>query len=121
MAENTSVSQEGANDSRKLLNGEDFQASAAPTHLAEIEVFTDADFRGTPFRTNSGWSFPQDSFWNDSISSVVIISGRWRLCVNNDGRTDGGYVDKGPGRYANEGQIGLPNDSISSFYPLSDA
>jgi hypothetical protein len=81
--------------------------------IAEVVVYEDDNFGGASFRTLQGWSFPQDSFWNDRISSIIVISGMWRFCVDNN--LGGQCVNLGVGRYPNSGAIGLPNDSISSF------
>lgn len=91
----------------------DPSAAATPGEIAEVIVFQHADFLGADKRTTEGWTFPQDSFWNDQISSIIVIRGRWRFFMDSYG--NGQHVDLGPGRYHNEQAIGLPNDSISSF------
>ncbi|HEY7078920.1 MAG TPA: peptidase inhibitor family I36 protein [Nitrososphaeraceae archaeon] len=40
----------------------------------EIVVFEHKNFGGAEWRTNLGWSYAGD-FWNDKISSVIVISG----------------------------------------------
>ena len=105
----------------EILDKFEIPESANLTALAEVVIFEHDNFQGLSQRTNIGLSFPQDSFWNDSISSIMVISGRWRFCVKNDGNTAEGFVDLGVGRYANAGAFRLPNDSISSFYVLSDS
>jgi Beta/Gamma crystallin len=98
--------------------------------LPEVEVFTDANFSGGSWRFNMppnwGWEYVGDD-WNDTISSVVIISGRWQFFENAnfnnvDGRTEGASVIHGPGYYAfvEDPQFNMQNDTISSILCVSD-
>jgi hypothetical protein len=54
-----------------------------------------------------------DNFFNDKISSFVIVSGQWQFFrdINYTGPASGVY---GPGVYNWVESVGIPNDSISS-------
>jgi hypothetical protein len=96
--------------------------------LPEIEVFSDANFQGNSWRFNMppgwGWSYVGDD-WNDTISSVVVISGQWQFFENatnfNDGQ-GGASVIHGPGYYSyvENSAFNMENDSISAILCVND-
>jgi hypothetical protein len=82
--------------------------------LPEVVVYQNSDFGGEEYRTNLNvLYFPQDSFWNDCISSIIVVSGVWEFCV--DSYYKGRSSKLTPGYYRNPDAFHLPNDSISSF------
>lgn len=105
-------------EEKKSFVAPEIDLSANPGRLPEVVVYIHADFRGAEYRTNLDvLYFPQDSTFNDSISSIIVVSGTWEFCT--DSYYGGQKVVLGPGYYENEGRIGLPNDSISSFRVIS--
>jgi hypothetical protein len=96
--------------------------------LPEIEVFSDAGFEGNSWRFNWppdwGWTYVGDD-WNDTISSVIILSGQWQFFENatnfNDGQ-GGASVTLGPGYYSyvEDSAFNMANDSISAILCVSD-
>ena len=81
--------------------------------LQEIVVYENSDFQAAEWRTNLGWRFVGD-FWNDKISSFVVVRGVWQFYAGED---FGGCASRefGPGVYQWVEAFGIPNDSISSF------
>lgn len=115
------------------------QARGRATRAPEIEVFWDTDFEGRSlvitdslaelprFRTATG----EELSWDESISSIVIRGGTWRLCQGADfNRPRGGWsvlVSAGgfPGNHGVVRQSasecgGWTNDGISSIELVSD-
>jgi hypothetical protein len=88
--------------------------------LPEIVVFEHRDFGGAEWRTNLGWRNLGD-FWNDKISSIIIISGTWQFFEDSDFQP-GHNRTFGPGYYSFVGNGNFfpgSNDSISSFTIVS--
>ena len=85
----------------------------------EVVVYKDANFGGDNWRTNLGWGYVGD-YWNDSISSMIVISGTWEFFEHAN--FQGASTILGPGYYswveANPGP-NMVNDTISSFRILS--
>lgn len=86
------------------------------THLPEIVVYEHADFAGAEWRTNLSYSYVGDD-WNDKISSIIVVSGRWEFYVDANLQTLAGTLD--PGYYRFVADVGIPNDSISSFRAIA--
>lgn len=87
----------------------------------EIVVFQDINFGGNEWRTNLDTSYVGD-YWNDTISSVIVISGTWQFFENaNLGRDGGASTIVGPGYYSfvENPAFNMQNDSISSFQVVS--
>jgi hypothetical protein len=91
--------------------------------MPTIIVFKDAGF---PFDDQSltvssppgwGWSYVGDD-WNDSISSVIVLSGTWQFFEN--GGFTGASATVGPGWYhfVENQPFNMQNDSISSVLCL---
>lgn len=88
------------------------RANAAALRLPEIEIFQHIDFGGFSARTNLNWYFVGD-WWNDKISSIVVVSGTWRFYEH--WHYEGRYWDLSEGYYRWVVDAGIPNDIISSF------
>lgn len=87
------------------------KASAA-LRLPEIIIYEHINFGGRWARTNLNWYYV-GRFWNDRISSIIVVSGTWRFYEH--WHYEGRYFTRGPGYYSR-----LPmNDVISSFKVLS--
>jgi hypothetical protein len=93
--------------------------------LPEIVVYKDSNFSGDSWRFNMppnwGWSYVGDD-WNDTISSVVVVSGQWTFYEH--GGFNGARVTVGPGYYSFVEHAafggGMTNDTISSILCDSD-
>jgi Beta/Gamma crystallin len=85
----------------------------------EVVLYKDANFGGDSWRTNLGYSYVGDS-WNDTISSMIVVSGTWQFWRdgNYQGVGDQPWI-LGPGYYSWVENVGIPNDTISSFLPIA--
>lgn len=87
--------------------------AAAVQQLPEVQVFEHINFGGATWRTNLNYLYVGD-FWNDKISSIIIVRGRWRFYQHRDYK--GAYWDlSGPAYYPWVEAANIPNDIISSF------
>ncbi len=89
----------------------------------EVVVYEDINWGGAEWRTNLNHDYVGD-FWNDKISSLIIISGTWQFWENAGNNKDGNggaMTIAGPGYYSwVEAQpFNMQNDSISSFQVVS--
>ncbi len=94
-------------------------AMATPSnpYVAPLAIVCEhANFGGAQWISSNGWSYVGD-WWNDRISSIIIVSGRWRFFEASDGR--GASWELGPGYYPNLAAANIPNDIISSFWPVA--
>jgi hypothetical protein len=84
--------------------------------LPEVIVFKDINFGGDSWRINLSYSYV-GSAWNDSISSIIVLSGTWTFCLNAGppGPSNPNWT-LGPGYYSWVENYGIPNDSISAIY-----
>ncbi|CAN5662450.1 hypothetical protein BH20VER1_BH20VER1_15910 [soil metagenome] len=80
--------------------------------LPEIVIYDHTGFKGAYTRTNLSFHFLGD-FWNDRISSVIIVSGVWRFY--RDDYYKGDHWDLGPGFYECFFKDAGPDDVVSSF------
>ena len=93
--------------------------------LPQIIVFKDAGFNqfgeGATMSFPPGWgySYVGDN-WNDSISSVIVLSGTWQFFENAG--FGGARATVGPGWYqfVEDPQFNMQNDTISSILCISD-
>ena len=93
--------------------------------LPAVLVFKDAGFSQfgsgalMSFPPNWGYSYVGDD-WNDTISSVIVLSGTWQF-FENAGFT-GASTTVGPGWYqfVEDPQFNIQNDTISSILCVSD-
>jgi Beta/Gamma crystallin len=84
--------------------------------IPEIVVYKDINFGGDNWRTNLGWGYVGD-YWNDSISSIIVCSGTWRFFEHAG--FGGVFKDLTPGYYNWVEDVGIVNDTISSFEIIS--
>jgi Beta/Gamma crystallin len=91
------------------LSGGDFR-------LPEIVVYDHVGFKGAYARTNLSFHFLGD-FWNDRISSVIVVNGVWRFY--RDEYYKGDYWDLGPGFYECFFNEAGPDDVVSSFQAIA--
>ena len=82
-------------------------AVGACERLPEIVLYEHANWGGASAQTSLNWNYV-GNYWNDKVSSIVVIGGTWRLYEHRD--FTGKYWDYGPGQYAK-----IPNDRVSSF------
>jgi hypothetical protein len=83
--------------------------------VPEVILYWDADFGGESWRTNLNYSYVGDH-WNDQTSSIIVVSGTWQFWrdANFQGIGDNPWI-LGPGYYNWVENVGIPNDTISSF------
>ena len=92
------------------LSREPTLAEAPP--MPEIVVFDHSGFRGAYARTNLSFLYLGD-FWNDRISSLIIVSGVWQFF--RDDYYKGDMWELGPGYYECFFMDKGPDDVVSSF------
>lgn len=89
--------------------------------MPQVIVYKDVNFGGDLWNTSLapgwGWSYVGDN-WNDSISSVIVLSGTWQFWENAG--FNGASTTVGPGWYTwvENPQFNMQNNSISSFQCL---
>lgn len=91
------------------------QASARGAALPEVIIFDHVGFKGAMARTNLSFHY-LGKFWNDRISSVIVVSGVWRFY--RDAHYGGDYWDLGPGYYECFFTSKGPDDVVSSFQAI---
>lgn len=91
---------------------ESVASKTAHERLPEIVIFDHVGFGGASARTNLSFLDVGD-FWNDRMSSVIVVSGVWRFY--KDGHYQGEYWELGPGLYECFFSERGPDDVISSF------
>ncbi|NHZ82966.1 hypothetical protein F2P44_27360 [Massilia sp. CCM 8695] len=88
--------------------------------MAEIVLFEHANYHGAHkhlFGSETNLNAPDDNFFNDRISSFVVLSGRWQFYRDSNFHGPASQVF-GPGRYNWVEAVNVPNDSISSVRQL---
>ena len=80
---------------------------------ANITLYNDRDFRGDAFGSDTEISDLSFTNYNDQASAITISEGRWAFYT--DANYQGTSVVLNPGSYSWVEDVGLPNDSISSF------
>jgi hypothetical protein len=80
--------------------------------MPEIVIYDHDCFKGAFARTNLSFHFIGD-FWNDRISSIIVVSGLWRFY--RDEYYKGHFWELGPGFYESFWTEKGPDDVISSF------
>lgn len=89
-------------------------SSAASPVLPDITVYEDKDYGGASWRTSFAYSYVGDD-WNDKISSFIIHSGYFQFYTDeNFQNPEGGLI--GPGYYPWVADLGIVNDTISSWH-----
>jgi hypothetical protein len=91
-------------------------AKAAEIRLPELIIYDHIGFKGACTRTNLSFHFLGD-FWNDRISSLIVVSGVWRFY--RDEYYKGDHWDLGPGFYESFFTAAGPDDVVSSFQAIS--
>jgi hypothetical protein len=94
----------------------DANLSGGAFRLPEIVVYDHVGFKGAYARTNLSFHFLGD-FWNDRISSVIVVNGVWRFY--RDEYYKGDHWDLGPGFYESFFTVAGPDDVVSSFQAIS--
>jgi hypothetical protein len=84
--------------------------------LPELVVYDHTGFKGAYARTNLSFHFI-GNFWNDRISSLIVVSGVWRFY--RDEYYKGDYWDLGPGFYESFFTAKGPDDTVSSFQAIA--
>jgi Beta/Gamma crystallin. len=84
--------------------------------LPELVVYDHVGFRGAYARTNLSFHYLGD-FWNDRISSLIVVSGIWRFY--RDEYYKGDYWDLEPGFYESFFKEKGPDDVVSSFQAIA--
>jgi len=87
----------------------------ATRDLPEVVIYEHINYGGASERTNLNWYHVGD-FWNDKISSIVVVRGTWRFYKHV--HYQGLYWDLSEGYYNWVKNVGMPNDIISSFRVL---
>lgn len=91
------------------------QPEAHNVALPEIIIFDHVGFKGASARTNLSFHY-LGKFWNDRISSVIVVSGIWRFY--RDPHYGGDHWDLGPGYYECFFTSKGPDDVVSSFQAI---
>jgi len=84
--------------------------------LPEVVIYDHVGFKGAYARTNLSFHFLGD-YWNDRISSLIVVSGVWRFY--RDEYYKGDHWDLGPGFYECFFSEGGPDDVVSSFQAIA--
>jgi hypothetical protein len=88
--------------------------------MNEVILFEHNDFRGAHkhvFDAEANLGDPIDNFFNDKVSSLVVVSGEWLFYRNANFNTPYPRI-LAPGRYANVTDVGIQNDDMSSLRSL---
>jgi Beta/Gamma crystallin len=85
-------------------------------HLPELVLFDHIGFAGAYARTHLSFHFV-GKFWNDRMSSLIIVSGVWRFY--RDEYYKGDQWDLGPGYYESFFTSKGPDDVVSSFQAIA--
>ena len=89
------------------------------TDLPEVVVFSDINFGGGEWRTNLDVSYVGDG-WNDSISSIIVVSGTWQFFENSNFEgARSNLITPGYYPWVEDPAVNIANDSISSFVVVS--
>ena len=96
--------------------GESETPASANLRLPEVIIYDHMCFKGASARTNLSFHYLGD-FWNDRISSLIVVSGVWRFY--RDDYYKGDYWDLGPGFYESFFTEAGPDDVVSSFQAIS--
>ena len=86
------------------------------SRLPELVIYDHTGFGGAYARTHLSFNFIGD-FWNDRISSLIIVSGVWRFY--RDEYYKGPSWDLGPGYYESFFTSKGPDDVVSSFQAIA--
>lgn len=90
--------------------------------MAHLIIFEHKDFRGAHrhlFKSERDLKASDDNFFNDKISSFVILEGHWQFHEQKNGEPTN-FPVLGQGYYPSVQQIGITNDSVSSITLISE-
>jgi hypothetical protein len=93
------------------------RVTAGQDITGQVILFGNASFRGPHkhvFNAEDNLNSGDDDSFNDSVSSIVVISGNWRF-FRNAGFDDDYPVILGPGLYSWVEDFAIRNDDISSL------
>ena len=94
------------------IGKEERRPSRDIVRLPELVIYDHICFGGAYARTNLSFLYIGD-FWDDRISSVIVVSGIWRFY--RDEYYKGPHWDLGPGYYESFFTEKGPDDVVSSF------
>jgi Beta/Gamma crystallin len=106
----------GSTEGRDRSRYVDLGTENSSFRLPQVQIFEHIDFGGHTAITSLNWYYVGD-WWNDKISSLVVISGTWRFYEH--WHYEGRYWDLSPGYYRWVVDAGIPNDIISSFQVIA--
>jgi hypothetical protein len=93
--------------------------SAATVPMPHVILFEHANFHGAHkhvFGPEPNLNAEDDDFFNDRVSSIVVLAGSWVFF--RDWKFEGSYdVVLGPGMYPSVEAVNIQNDDLSSLQP----
>ena len=100
---------------------DDVLAVRNPELLQEgVILFENASFHGAHkhiLKAEPNLNAPDDNYFNDKVSSLVVFSGQWDFFRNANFQTSYGIV-LSKNIYPYVGDVGIRNDDMSSLRPL---
>jgi Beta/Gamma crystallin len=88
--------------------------------MAHVILFEHANFHGAHkhvLGAESNLNASDDNFFNDRVSSIVVLEGNWAFYRNSN--FNGQYARiLGPGAYPSVGNVDIQNDDMSSLRPV---
>jgi hypothetical protein len=94
-------------------------SSAGVAPVPHVILFEHANFHGAHkhvFGPESNLNADDDNFFNDRVSSIIVLSGTWEFF--KDSGFNGPYpVLLGPGLYPSVEAVKIKNDDMSSLHP----
>lgn len=84
--------------------------------MQQLIVFQHVNMHGAHkhfFTSEPNFNAGDDNFFNDIVSSIVVVEGRWQFYMHSNFVSPVGPV-LGPGIYSWVEAIGIPNDQVSS-------
>jgi hypothetical protein len=88
--------------------------------MSHVILFEHAWFHGAHkhvFGREPNLAAGDDSFFNDRVSSIVVLEGHWHFYRHVNFGDFLGHLD--PGTYPWVEDVGIPNDQMSSVLPTS--
>jgi Beta/Gamma crystallin len=91
--------------------------------VEQVLLFEHANFHGAHKHVlvaEPNLNAPDDNFFNDKVSSFVILEGEWIFC--SDWQFENPYANGrqfGIGTYPFVGDVGIKNDDMSSLFPTT--
>jgi hypothetical protein len=87
----------------------------------QVILFEQADFHGQHkhvFTDEPNLNAADDGFFNDRTSSIVVVNGTWTF-YRDWMFSDPNFQTLGQNAYSRVGDVGIPNDAISSLRPTN--